>query len=138
MAVPLLAVLPPQVLWIWPTGFLLVLVIAGFLVTATRTRAKRSERAREGRASSSWPSSAVPGGGALLAWLGNTLCDVNPLDVAYTYVVFTVIGGIAGLLAGIIFGVTGLLCPRDESGKGAKGAGSSASWMNYSWSEQVL
>ena len=53
-------------------------------------------------------------GGAHPAGLG----DVHPADVGYTYVVFTVIGGIAGLLAGIAFGITGLLCPRDVSGKG--------------------
>jgi hypothetical protein len=42
---------------------------------------------------------------------------VYPADVGYTYAVFTVIGGIAGLLGGVAFGITGLLAPRDSGGK---------------------
>jgi hypothetical protein len=123
MVVPLFAMPPPQVLLIWPTGFLFVLLIAGFLVRTTRTRGKRGERAR--RAGLGLMAIFCgPLVGASLAWLVNTLGDVNPLDVTYNYVVFTVIGGIAGLLAGIVFGMTGLLCPRDPSGKGMQGKSS--------------
>ena len=120
MVVPLFGMPPPQMLLIWPVGFLFVLLIAGLFVTATRTRAKRSERDRR----AGLGLIAILGGplvGACLAWLTNTLGDVHPLDVRYTYVVFTVIGGIAGMLAGIVFGITGLLCQRDLSGKGVQG-----------------
>ena len=64
---------------------------------------------------------AIVGGplvGASLAFSINALGDVHPADVGYTYTVFTVIGGIAGLLGGIAFGTTSLISPRDSRVKG--------------------
>jgi hypothetical protein len=46
--------------------------------------------------------------GAFLAGLAIALGGVLPADVGYTCVVFTVIGGIAGFIAGIAFAVAGL------------------------------
>jgi apolipoprotein N-acyltransferase len=114
--VPLFAMPPPEVILFWPIGFLLVLLIAGLFVTATRTRGKRGEQDRR----AGLGCMAIfcgPLVGAALAWLGNTLGNVHPADVKYTYTVLTFIGGIAGLFAGIAFGITGLLCRRDSSGK---------------------
>jgi hypothetical protein len=116
MVVPLFAMPPPLVILIWPTGFLLVLLIASRFVTATRTDGKRSEQNRRA-ALGLMAIFCGPLVGAFLAWLGNTLGDVHPADVGYTYCVFSVIGGIAGLLAGIAFGITALLSPRNLNGK---------------------
>ncbi len=55
--------------------------------------------------------------GASLAWLNNALGGVHPGDVGYTYTFFSVIGGIAGLLAGVAFAITGLFCPRGSHEK---------------------
>jgi hypothetical protein len=116
MVVPHLAMPPPQMLLIWPTGFLFVLLIAWLLVTATRTRGKLSEQSR--RAGLALLAILCgPLVGAALAWLVHTWGDVHPLDVGYTYVVFTVIGSIAGLLGGLVFGITGLLSLREVEGK---------------------
>jgi hypothetical protein len=116
MVVPLLAMPPPQMLLIWPIGFLFVLLIAWFLVTATRTRGNLGEQNR--RAGLALLTILCgPLVGAALAWLFHTRGDVHPPDVGETYVVFTVIGGVAGLLGGVVFGITGLLSFRDAEGK---------------------
>ena len=49
--------------------------------------------------------------------MGTTLGEVHPADLESTYAVLIVIGGIAGLFAGVAFGITGLFGPRDPSGK---------------------
>jgi hypothetical protein len=116
----LLALLPPEMLFIWPIGFLIVLLADRYLVIAMRTREKRGERARRvGLALVAVLCGPLVG--VSLACSFHTLGNVHPLNVAYTYVVFTVTGGIAGLLAGSIFGIIGLLCPRDRSGKDKQG-----------------
>jgi hypothetical protein len=103
-------------LWIWPTGLLFVLVLAWLLVTATRTRGKLGEQSR--RAGLALLAIFCgPLVGAALAWLAHARGGVHPLDVGYTYRVFTVIGGIAGLLGGVVFGITGLLSFREAQGK---------------------
>jgi len=119
MIVPLFAMPPDEALFVQillAIGLLLALLIAGLFVTATRTRGKRSEQDR--RAGLGLMAILCgPLVGASLAWLVNTLGDVHPADVGFTYAKCTVIGGIAGVLAGVAFGITGLLCPRDSSGK---------------------
>ena len=117
MVVPFFAMPPPQMLLVWPVGFLIVLLVATLFVTATRSHGKRSERNRRAELGL-MAILCGPLVGAFLAWLGNTVGDVHPADVGYNYFVFTVIGGIAGFLAGIAFSITGLLCPRNLSGKG--------------------
>jgi hypothetical protein len=117
MVAPLFAMPPPYVLLFLPIGFLLVLLIAGLFLTATRARRKTTERNR--RAGLGIMAIICgPVVGASLAWVDNTFGSVLPADVRYTYTVFTVIGGIAGLLGGIAFCITGLLVFRD-SGKEA-------------------
>jgi hypothetical protein len=117
MVAPIFAMPPPYVLLFLPIGFLLVLLIAGLFLTATRTRRKRSEQHR--RAALGLMSIICgPVAGASLAWVAITFGSVHPADVRYTYTVLTVIGGIAGLLGGIAFCITGLLVFRD-SGKEA-------------------
>jgi multidrug transporter EmrE-like cation transporter len=106
----------PYLLWVLPIAFVLVLLIAGLFVTATRTRGKQGEQDRRALLG----LVAILGGplvGASLAFLGNALGNVHPADVGYTYAVFTVIGGIAGLLVGVAFGITGLLTLRGSDGK---------------------
>jgi multidrug transporter EmrE-like cation transporter len=93
-----------------------VLLIAGLFVTATRTRGNQSEQDRRARLGLV-AILDVPLVGASFAFLGNVLGDVHPADVGYTYAVFTVIGGFAGLLAGVAFGITGWLTLRDSDGK---------------------
>jgi hypothetical protein len=108
MVVPLFAMPPPGVLFVSAAGIGFVLLIASLFVTATRTRGKQSEQYRRARLG----LIAILSGplvGASFAFLGNLLGDVHPADVGYNYRVFTVIGGIAGLLAGVAFGITGLL-----------------------------
>ena len=115
MVAPLFAMPPPVVLLVWPIGLLLVLLIAGLFVSATRTRGKRSERNR--RASLGLAAiSCGPFVGAALAWLSNSVGVVHPADVGYTYTVFAIIGAIAGLLAGVVFAITGIFAPRTSSG----------------------
>ncbi len=114
--VPLFAMPPSGVLKVSAVGCALVLLIAGLFVRATRTRGKRSEQKRR----AGLGVLAIfcgPLVGAFLAWLANILGGVHPADVGDTYRQFTVIGGIAGLVAGIFFAMTGLLCLRDSSGK---------------------
>jgi len=116
MIVPLFAMPPPGVLLVSAVGIWLVLLIAELFVTATRTRGKRSEQRRR----AGLGILAILCGpliGAFLAWLANILGNVHPADVGYSYTVFTVIGGIAGLIAGVVFAISGLLCPGDSSGK---------------------
>ena len=114
MLVPLFAMPGPYLLLALPIGFLLVLLIAGLFVSTTKTRGKRSERNR--RAGFGLASIVCgPLVGASLAWMGNTLGNVHPADVGYTYGVCTVIGGIAGLLAGVAFAITGFFAPRDPT-----------------------
>jgi hypothetical protein len=116
MVVPLFAMPPPGVLLVAAAGIGFVLLIASLFVTATRTRGKQSEQYRRARLG----LAAILGGplvGASFAFLGNLLGDVHPADVGYTYRVFTIIGGIAGLLAGVAFGITGLLTPQGSDGK---------------------
>jgi len=116
MIVPLFAMPPPEVLWVSAVGFMLVLLLVCLFVTATRARGKRSESDRR----AGLGLLAIFCGpliGAFLAWLANILGNVHPADVGYTYTVLTEIGGIAGLVAGVFFAITGLLCPRDSSGK---------------------
>jgi hypothetical protein len=117
MVVPLFAMPPPQMVFIWPIGLLLILMMVIFFVTATRTRRKRNEPHRRARLGLMGIVCGPPVG-ASLAWLVNRLDDVNPLDVRWNHGVFTVIGRIAGLLAGIAFCVGGLLCPQNLGGKG--------------------
>ena len=120
MVVPLFAMPPPEMLWVWPTGFLIVFAVAGLFVTATKTPWKRSEHER--RAGLGVMAILCgPAIGASLAWLANILGNVLPADVKYTYVVLIIIGGIAGFLAGVFFGITALLCRprlRQESDPG--------------------
>ena len=116
MVVPVFAMPPPSVLLVWPIGFLLVLLIAGLFVNATKIRGKRSEQNRR----AGLGLAAILCGplvGASLALSVNTLGGVHPADVGYNYTVFTVIGAIAGLLTGVAFGITGLLSIGDSSGE---------------------
>jgi hypothetical protein len=92
-------------------GFVLALLLASLFVTATKTR--RNPRAVLGVVA----ILCGPLVGASLAWLANTLGHVYPADVGFTYSKFTVIGAIAGLLAGVAFGVTALHCRRDSGAK---------------------
>jgi hypothetical protein len=55
--------------------------------------------------------------GAFLAWSANTLGEVHPADVKYTYTVYIAIGAISGLFAGVAFGITGLTCPQDSGAR---------------------
>jgi hypothetical protein len=55
--------------------------------------------------------------GATLVWLRNALGYVHPADLAYEYTMFTVIGGIAGFLAAVVFGITGILAREKSVGK---------------------
>jgi prolipoprotein diacylglyceryltransferase len=120
MVAPLFAMPPPYVLLFLPIGFLFVLLIAGLFLTATRARRKRGEQNR--RAGLGLMAIICgPVVGASLAWVAITFGSVHPADVRYTYVVLTVIGGIAGFLGGIAFCITGLLVFRD-SGKEAVAA----------------
>jgi hypothetical protein len=114
MVATLFAMPPPVVLLVWPIGFVLCLLIAGLFVNATRTRGKRREQDR--RAGLGFMAILCgPPVGAILAWLCNTLGDVHPADVAHTYSLLIAIGSFAGFLAGLAFGITGLICPRDSS-----------------------
>ena len=98
-------------------AFFVALLGTGLLVTATRAHRKGIESKRRTRLGL-FAMVCGPLVGATLAWLFNTVDDVNPLDSGYYYLVFTIIGGIAGLLAGLAFWMTTLLCTRDPSGKG--------------------
>jgi hypothetical protein len=42
---------------------------------------------------------------------------VHPADLRYTYTVFTILGGIAGFVAGLIFAITALFCAQCASEK---------------------
>jgi hypothetical protein len=118
MIVPLFAMPPAGPLFFsWSIGLILVLALVHVFVNATRTPKKRREQNR--RAGLGLMAIVCgPLVGASLAWLVNALGDVHPRDVTYTYVVFTVIGGIAGVVAGVVFAITGILCTRDLGGKG--------------------
>jgi uncharacterized membrane protein YfcA len=112
----LFAMPPPQVLLIWPVGFLLVVLAAWLFVTASGGRRKGREQDR--RAGLGLLSILCgPPAGAGLAWSANALGGVHPVDVGYTYVVFTIVGSVAGLIAGIIFCVTALRSPRNHDRK---------------------
>ncbi len=97
-------------------GFLVVLVVATIFVTATKHRPNRSERNRR----AALGITAIRCGpliGASLACLMNTLGEVHPADVTYTFVMFTIIGSIAGFCAGIFFAITALFCGRNVASK---------------------
>jgi hypothetical protein len=116
MTAPIFAMPPPSVLLFLPIGFLLVLLIAALFLTATRTRWQRSEQNR--RAGLGLMAIICgPLVGASLAGVSVALGNVHPADVAHSYAVFSVIGGIAGLLGGIAFCITGLLVSRDSGRK---------------------
>jgi hypothetical protein len=116
MVVSLFAMPPPDVLLSWPIGYLFIILLAGLFVTATRTRGKRSEQNRRvGLALMAILCGPLVG--ATVAWLGITLGDVVPADVRDIYVVLIFIGCIAGSLAAVAFGLTGLLGPRDSGRK---------------------
>jgi hypothetical protein len=107
MIVPLFGLLPASYYRILIIGFLLVALLIGLFVRATRNRRAISEKDR--RAGLGCLSVLFgPLVGLFLAWLANRLGAVYPSDVGHTYYVFGVIGGLAGLLAGVVFAVTGL------------------------------
>jgi hypothetical protein len=111
-----LAMPPPEMLLIWPAGFLFILVITAIFVTATRKSRKQSEQNRR----AGLGITAILCGpllGACLAWLANQGGYVHPADVKYTYVTLTIIGSIAGFVAGIFFAITALFCPRGSGEK---------------------
>jgi hypothetical protein len=109
--VSLFAMPPPQVVLVWPIGFLFVLVLAVLFAKATQTRGKRSEHNR--RAGLGIMAIICgPVVGASLAWVTDALGGVHPADVGYSYAVFTAIGGIAGTLGAVAFGISGFLTPE--------------------------
>jgi hypothetical protein len=98
---------PPQMLLVWPAGLIVVFLIVAHFVHATNSKGRVEKNEKDRRA---WLGLVAilcgPFVGAFLASLGVALGDVHPADVEYTYVVLTVIGGIAGLVAGLAFAVT--------------------------------
>jgi hypothetical protein len=116
MVAPFFGMPPPSVLLFLPIGFLVVLLVAALYLNVTRTRGQKSEQNR--RAGLGLMAIICgPLVGASLAGASVALGNVHPADVAHSYAVFSVIGGMAGLLAGIAFYVTGLLVSRDSGGK---------------------
>ncbi len=113
--VSLLFAINPAMPLIWPFAFVLLILIAGIFVTVTRCRGKRSEQDRR----AGLGLLAILSGplvGASLAWLRNTLGDVLPADVGYTYILFTIFGGVAGFVTGVSFAITALVAPRNPGG----------------------
>ena len=116
MVVPLFA-MPPPMLAIWSVAIPVVLLFVALFVSATRTGGRRSEQNRRAMLGL-MAILCGPLVGASLAWLGNTLEDVHPANVRYRYVTFTAIGGIAGVVGGVAFAITGLFTTHDSGGKG--------------------
>ncbi len=101
---------------LFATGFVLLLLIVGLFVTVTKSRGMRSEQERR----AGLGLMAILGGpvvGASLAWLGDTLGDVHPADVRFNYVLLSSLGGVAGVMAGVAFAITGLFSPHDSGGQ---------------------
>jgi hypothetical protein len=119
MVLPLFAMPPPGTFETQVTGVLLVILMIGAFVTLTAKR-KREPRAERNRRAGLGLLAICCGplAGAGLAAVTITTGTVLPLDVAYTYYVFTGIGAFAGFVAGVAFAVTGLFSPRvDWPGK---------------------
>lgn len=118
---PLFAIWPPGLMETWIIGGLVVLGAVGLFVRATRVSGRERER-RAGLGCLALVSGPLLG--AALAWLTCTFGDVSPLDVGYTYGVFTIIGGIAGFLGGVAFLLTAMFGPV---GAGARRDGAASS-----------
>jgi uncharacterized membrane protein len=111
-----LAMPPPEMLLIWPAGFVLIFLTTGIFVTATRKPQRKSERNRRaGLGITAILSGPLIGAG--LAWLANQAGAVHPADVKFTFIVHIIIGAIAGYCVGIFFAFTAFFCQIDSGGK---------------------
>jgi hypothetical protein len=103
---PLFAMPPPSWGLSFATGLLVVFVASTVFVRASASgKNERNRRAGLGLL-------AIIGGpliGLSLAGLVHAVGGIHPLDIGYTYGTFAMIGGVAGLIAGLIFAVTGIL-----------------------------
>ncbi len=115
MIVPRFAAPPPEVVLASQFGFLFVVVIVALFVKAMRTRGISKQNRRFGLGQIAILYGPVVG--AFLAWAADALGHVRPADVGNTYAVFIVIGGVAGLIGGITFGMTSLLTPPHSEAK---------------------
>jgi uncharacterized protein YqgC (DUF456 family) len=99
---------------VWPVLFALLLLFVGLFVWAT-TRKDRGAKSEQDRRAGLGIAALLCGPliGALLAGLAQALGGIHPMDVAYTYVVFIIVGSIAGFMVGIAFAVTSVFSPRD-------------------------
>jgi hypothetical protein len=92
-------------------GLLLVLSFAICLVRATASRkGEGNRRARLGLL-------AILGGplaGAALVGLTQAFGYIHPEDIRYSYIIFTLIGGIAGFIAGLFFALTSVLSSNES------------------------
>ncbi len=120
MIAPLFAMPPPGYYIYLAIGLLVVFFIAAIFVTKTRVGdalGERNRRAMLGLA-------AILSGplvGTSLAWIANALGNVYPADVKITYIGYTALGGIAGLMAGVVVGATGFFVPKDPRMKSKSG-----------------
>jgi hypothetical protein len=98
-------------------GFILVTVI-GVVLTSSRSRTKGVDD-RDRTAGLGCLSMVFgPLVGLALASLACEFGDVHPMDVGYTFAVFTAIGTLAGLIGGAAFATAASFSGRESSPKG--------------------
>ena len=117
MDAPLFAPLPPGAIEGQIIGVVLVVLLIGVFVKATANRKPRVGPRGEQNRRAGLGLLAIccgPLAGAALAAATIAVADVHPLDVSYTYHVFTIIGAFAGIITGIAFALTALFSPQSD------------------------
>jgi hypothetical protein len=115
MVAPLFALQPAGMFEGQLIGILLVILMIGTFVKLTANRKRGTGAERNRRAGLGLLAICCgPLAGSGLAALTVAISDVHPLDVAYTYYVFTIIGTFAGFVSGVAFAVSVLFSPQSD------------------------
>ncbi len=107
---------PPEVYDAMGIGVLLVILMIGLFVKLTAKSPHKLHNERNRRVGLGILALICgPLAGAGLAAVTVAFGGVHRLDVGQTYIVFTVFGSVAGMIAGVAFALTALISPHDRS-----------------------